>query len=250
MSGLSFFDCNAMCGRRMVRDRKEPYDVGDLIRDMEYFGIDEALVHHGLGRDYDPVAGNERLREEIKGKDGLYPCFAFLPGATGEQGDVAEAVERALEHGPAAARIWPKTHSFSTAEWCVGDLLEQLERRRMPLLIDESECGLDAIAGICERRPRLPVVVTGIGYRTARRLYAVWRRCDNLYVDLSLWGVHRGIEDVCARFGPERLLFGTRWPFMTPGPAITHITYADVSEDEKRLIAGDNLRGLLKGVAR
>ncbi len=50
------------------------------------------------------------------------------------------------------------------------------------------------------------------------------------------------------RFGAERLLFGTRLPYFTPGSAIGMLSYAGISEAERTRIAGDNLRNLLARV--
>ncbi len=54
-----------------------------------------------------------------------------------------------------------------------------------------------------------------------------------------------GIEEICRRFGARRLLFGTGLPFTEAGPSIAQITYAEISDADKRSIAGDNLRKLL-----
>ena len=49
-------------------------------------------------------------------------------------------------------------------------------------------------------------------------------------------------------FGAERLLFGSFLPVSDPLVPIGMVLDADLSEEEKRLIAGDNLRRLLEGV--
>ena len=46
------------------------------------------------------------------------------------------------------------------------------------------------------------------------------------------------IEAVCARFGPERIIFGTGLPVREGGGAIAQITYAEVSEEAKAAMAG------------
>ena len=51
-----------------------------------------------------------------------------------------------------------------------------------------------------------------------------------------------------ARFGAERLLFGTNMPQGAGSAAIAMITYADISLEEKKLIASENLNRILGGV--
>jgi predicted TIM-barrel fold metal-dependent hydrolase len=242
---LAFFDCNCLVGRRITRDEKEPYTLARLQADMDYFGIAEALVTSTLSKEYDPPTGNERLHREIRRKRRLHGCFVFTPGATGEQGPLGEALGAMLRRGVRAVRLYPKLHTFQLDEWCCGDLFDALEERGIPLFIDIEQTDWQEVAAICGRRRSLPVVVLSTGYRIARLFYPLLERFQNLHVDTSMYCPHRGLEDVCRRFGPERLLFGTKWPFHTPGPAITHITYAEISDEAKRKIAGDNLRRLL-----
>ena len=55
---------------------------------------------------------------------------------------------------------------------------------------------------------------------------------------------------ICERFGPERLLFGSRLPLLCPGAARHAIERAGISEQAKELIAGGNLRRLLAEAGR
>ncbi len=244
---LSFFDCNCLVGRRMTRDEKEPYTPAQLEADMDYFGIAEALVASTLSKEYDPKIGNERLIELVRGKPRLRACFAFMPGGTREQGPApGPALDAMLKAGAQAVRLYPKLQGFQLDEWCAGDLFEALEERGVPAFVDLEQTDWREIAGVCERRPSLPIVVLSTGYRVNRVVYPLFEKYQNLHLDTSTYCPHRGVEDVCRRFGAERLLFGTKWPFHTPGPAITQVAYAEISDWDKRKIAGDNLRRLLK----
>jgi predicted TIM-barrel fold metal-dependent hydrolase len=43
-------------------------------------------------------------------------------------------------------------------------------------------------------------------------------------------------EEAVRRFGSERLLWGTDMPFRMPGSAITMLSYADISMEDKENI--------------
>jgi predicted TIM-barrel fold metal-dependent hydrolase len=58
------------------------------------------------------------------------------------------------------------------------------------------------------------------------------------------------IEDIVKHFGPESLLFGTNMPQYTGTAAVSLLTYADISREDKQAIAGDNLRNLLNKVRK
>jgi predicted TIM-barrel fold metal-dependent hydrolase len=58
------------------------------------------------------------------------------------------------------------------------------------------------------------------------------------------------VEFLCGEVGAERLLYGSGLPYGSPGPGITGIQYALISDEERALVAGDNLRALLAHVDR
>jgi len=248
MSGIRFFDCRALIGRRTVRDRKEPYETARLLEDMSYFRIKETLVHHASSKEYDPVSGNRAVLAEIDGSPRLHGTFALLPAATREQGDAAEAVGQMLASGCRAAWMWPKKQAFPMGEAACGSVLSELEEHRVPLFLETTEVSLGQAASICAAHPDLPVISTHVGYRSLRELYAIWERHKNHHVDTSMQTTHSGLEDACPRFGAERFLFGTNWPFFTPGAAVAHVMYARISDEDKAKIAGGNLRRLLEEV--
>jgi predicted TIM-barrel fold metal-dependent hydrolase len=248
MAEFSFFDCHCMIGRRTERDPGEIWRVDQLLTDMAYFGIARTLVFHALAKEYAPSVGNERLLEEIEGRESLYGCWVALPPHTGEMPKPEAFVRTMIRARVRAVRVFPKLHSFSLDEWCCGPLWKALEARRVPVLIDRDQVEWSEVWELCNAHPNLPVILTGVGYREDRKLYPLFEACDNLYVEISWYGVHLGIEEVCRRFGAGRLLFGTRMPFFTPGTALTAVRYAQISSEEKRRIAGETLQRLLEDV--
>lgn len=248
MAALSFFDSNCMIGRRTAREPGEIWQVDRLLEDMAYFGIARALVFHALAKEYDPAVGNERLLEEIEGRKALWGCWVVLPPHTGEMEEPEALVRRMIRAGVKAVRVFPKLHSFPLDEWCCAPLWGALEARRVPVLIDKDQIEWSQVWELCRAHRDLPVILTSIGYREDRNLYPLFKAFDNLYVAISWYAVHLGIEAICRRFGAGRLLFGTRMPLFTPGTALTAIRYAEISPKEKRLIAGGTLRRLLKEV--
>jgi len=248
MAELSFFDSNCMIGRRTEREPGEIWRVDQLLEDMAYFGIARTLVFHALAKEYNPAVGNERLLEEIEGRKALCGCWVVLPPYTEEMEEPEALVRRMIQADVKAVRVFPKLHSFSPGEWCCGPLWRALEARRVPVLIDRDQIEWPQVWELGRTHPDLPVILTGVGYREDRNFYPLFKEFDNLYVEISWYAVHLGIEAICRRFGAGRLLFGTRMPFFTPGTTLTAIRYAGISPKEKRLIAGETLQRLLKEV--
>jgi hypothetical protein len=249
---IKFFDCNCTLGRVSVSKPGFPHSPSQLLEVMNHFGIDEAFIYHAAAKESHPADGNKSLLREIKISKRLHPQWVLLPSHTGEFSGENEVVKKMLSLGVRAARIFPHQErgNFSISDWCAGNLLAALSRKRVPLFIDFDEINWETVHNICERYPNLPLVLTNVGYRIDRYLYPLFERFRNLYIEISGYCSAGGIEETVRRFGAKKLLFGTRLPFFTPAAAVSMVLYSKISDSEKRLIAGENLRRLLEEVRK
>jgi hypothetical protein len=247
---LDLFDANCILGRIIAPQPGFPLSVEDLLAVMDDFQIAEALVYHALSKEHHPAVGNRILMDQIASCDRLHAVWVVMPSHTGEFPPEEQLVDQMLARGVRAARVFPHPdrHNFPLARWAAGRLLEALQRKRLPLFVDQEEIGWDSVYELCREYPELPLVLSNVGYRCDRFLYPLWEQFPNLYVELSNYCGHGGIEALTERFGSERFLFGTRLPYFTPGSAIGMLSYADIGPADRRLIAGGNLRNLLKRV--
>jgi len=250
MPELPFFDCNCMIGRCSTPTPGMPFDVEEIVRELAHCDVGEALVFHALAKEYAPAVGNGRLMDEIRSRENLHPCWVLMPHHTGEMAEPEAMVEEMQREGVRAARMFPalSLQHFGLDEWACGPLLRTLEMHRIPLFLDLDQTNWEELHTLCDHHPELPVVVCNVTYRIARRMYPLLETFEHLYVELSGYLGHRAIEAVCRRFGADRLLFGTRMPFFTPAPPVMLVRYANISDEERRQIAGENLRELLNGV--
>ncbi len=248
MSDLAFFDCNTRIGPWVNRRPWQFTTSEGLLQEMDRVGIAEALVHSAIASDHAPAVGNRELMEQLDGHDRLHPCWVLLPHYTGEMEPPEALIASMLDQGVRTARVFPKRHQFLLIESICGPLLDALAAHKMPLFIDIGETGWAEIDDVLGRHPELQLVVQEAFYRIDRFVYPLMEKHAGLRLETATYVVHRGIEAICERFGPERLIFGTAMPVRDPGGAMSPITYARLGDQEKRLIARDNLRGLLEGV--
>ncbi|MDY7010896.1 MAG: amidohydrolase family protein [Planctomycetota bacterium] len=245
MSSLNYFDSNCMIGTVTVPQPGMFHSVEDLTAEMEFVGIGEALVYHALAKEYHPLAGNEVLMDQIAGREGLHAMWVLLPDTNSDMPAPDELIRRMKRQGVRAARLVPKNYGFILDERTCGPLLSALENEKIPLFIDKDQVDLKDLAQVCEKHPALPVVLTKADWRGNRVMYPMMRDLPNLHLEISQFQAYQGIEDVCEKFGADRFLFGTHLPYAEPGAAITMVTHADISDEEKQKIAGGNLRRLL-----
>jgi len=247
---VSFFDCNCVIGRRSVRragiaGEAEIYSIESLLAEMDYAGIGDALVYHSLAKEYVPMLGNRRLMDEISGHERLHPCWVVMPDGTGEMPRPEALVNEMAERNVKAVRLFPTEHIFSLSDWNSGELLKELEKRGIVVIIEIDQVGWDGLHGLCSRYPNLRVIITRLGYRINRNLYPLLEKFKNLHIEISAYQMHKGIEALCARFGAERIIFGTRMPYFAAGQAVNMVNYSLINANEREMIAGGNLRRLL-----
>jgi len=252
-----FFDANCMVGRYKRFRPGSFYTTERLLEEMAHYGISEALVVHALSRENHPSSGNPAVLKEVDGRPNLHPAWSALPPRSEELRKPHDFVIEALNNGVRAIRLFTAQYFFTLSEWCVGKLLDELEEHRIPTFIDpdpeyaeytSDRFDWDAIDRLCTDHPGLRVILSAARFRTSNRLlYQLMEKHNDIYIELSGYWFYRGIEFICREFGANRLIFGTRMPLRDPASTLAMVNYAEISEEEKHLIAGDNLRRLLKG---
>jgi len=245
VSAIKFFDCSVMIGMRRIMNPGSFYSTGELIRKMEYYGISEALAYHSLAAGYNPAIGNETLLDEIKDIPRLRPAWVVMPHHTGEFPPPDELLEKMKRDGVRAVRMYPADHTYSLAEYSSGELLSALEEKRVPIFLGWGQAHADVIERMMSAHPGLRLVLTDFNGSAARNVYALMKKYAGIHIETIMFKPLEGIEDVCAKFGAGRLLFGSGAPLYSGGAAMAMVNYASVTDDERRMIAGENLERLL-----
>ncbi len=258
MEDLRLFDAHCYVGRYKTFRAGTFHTTQDLLDQMQYYGITEALVTHAMSREHHPMDGNAAVMEEVGAHTNLHASWALLPSSAKETPPPAEMVDDMIAQGVKAAKLFYRSYSFGISEWCIGDVLEALEARSVPTFLDpdqeldtwnSDQFDWDGVNALCSQHPGLPVILSEARFRSSNRmLYQLLSKHPNLHIELSGYWGHRAIEFVTREFGAARLLFGTRMPVRDPACAIGQLAYADIGEEHKRLIAGDNLRRLMAEV--
>lgn len=248
---MKLFDCNACFGTSMLRPLRYAEKKEELLAEMDYYGIAEAIVYHARQKDDSPVLGNDILIRTIKDAPRLHGVFAILPLQTGELGSLDEILSRMRENGIRAFRAFPSEHKYLMTKTSLSSLYELMCDRKIPLFISINEsCG--GISGwyliekILSDAPELTLIVTEHGsWGQDRYFRPLVEKYENLYLDTSRYELDGGIRDFCRKYGADRLLFGTGFPNWNPGGPILTLLHADISSKEREAIASGNLERIL-----
>ena len=123
--------------------------------------------------------------------------------------------------------------------------IEEIRRRGMPVCIEEEyENTLYFINGLA---PGVKVIIPHCGmlnggYDRLRR-HGIWEM-PNIYADTALAPVG-DIRDYISRYGCERLMFGSDFPFGNPVSELNKILRLKLTGEQERAIIGLNITRLL-----
>ena len=248
MPNLPFYDCNCLIGMRGYRHPTSPETLGDTLRDFAYYDIMGALVHHAYAVEYSQDYGNRWLLDEIADHPQLIPEWVIIPHWAGEMAPPEELVAEMLGLGVRAARIYPAAHTFPVIPEVCGPLFGALQEARIPLFIDSAQLELNAAIELAKQYPELPVILCGVAWASDRIIFGRFHEAPNLHLETWAFQGHHAYERFVKEFGSERLLFGTDLPNRSPGAARMMTCYEQISDQDRRNIAGQNLLRLLGNV--
>ncbi|MDZ7310953.1 MAG: amidohydrolase family protein [candidate division KSB1 bacterium] len=253
-----YLDSYAMIGKRGPKDVETPYETEVLLEEMEWCGIHGALIAHWVAKEYDPMYGNRKLLHELKKSPRLYGVWTVMPSHTGEMPPPKDIVKEMQDNGIRAAKMYPRTHHYFFNEDTCGELLSELEKHEILLLLEgghmygpdilepSNQVLLAELDAMLTRHPNLPVLLQGSRWDATRYLHTLMTQHKNLYLEFSANQSNRAMEVYAGWFGAQRLLFGTGALDKSPGAAKAFVDYCTLTEEEKADIAGRNLGRLLK----
>lgn len=260
MKDYNFLDANTFIGRNA---RPEPmwfHTKEELLNELDYYHLNEAVVTHALARDYHPGYGNNLLQKELDGERRLYGCWVLPVHLHPDDTRLGQIVDDMLNAGVRIARVYPPNRiPLVVNSWLGYETFRILESHRIPLLLTDSDmgawpdqgkigCTTEMIYDICKTFPNLPIIIVRFNYQLILAAHVMLQKFDNLYLEISNYTTHRGIELIVNEFGSHRLIYGSGMPMQNPGASLSILRYAAITEAQKRDIAGDNLRRLMSEV--
>jgi len=248
---LSFFDANLCFGRPIQAVYQPAETAADLQRVMAHNGITKGLVWHIAQREYAASEGNRLLAKAIAGRKNLFGCWAILPPQTDEV-ITPDFFRRMKTRRIFALRAFPTLHNYIINRVVFGKFLVEVTERRIPLMlsVEKASGGWPAIYNLLAEFPNLTCIFCDIGiWNSDRFTWPLLENYPNVFLETSLLALEdAGIEETVARYGAERLLFGSNFPERYPEAAMLALLHAAIPAAAKRKIASANLEGLIKRV--
>jgi predicted TIM-barrel fold metal-dependent hydrolase len=255
MPGIAYFDCNVSLGYPAAGVYRPCGTADELLAEMDWVGVDAALVHHTLMREQSPVVGNQALAEAIAGFERLVGSWAILPPQTGELGDAATFLASMTAANVRALWAFPEEHRYLLDRPTFGTFLGEVSARRIPLFLPRHAGGprppdtWTLVDRLLHEYPELTLVVAAHGPWGEDRYFRPFlEQYPRFHLDISRYELDCGLRELVGRYGPERLLYGSNFPHNAMGGPRLMVASAEIDDDARRAIAGGNLRRLLAEV--
>ena len=261
---MKFIDCSASVGygainriiinheNYVVKERvKEAKNASELLQEMDFCGIDKAVVYHQAMKDASVPFGNEyTLKVANEGEGRLIASMSILPSITDEAYSVKNVEKYIREKDIFGLRLFPQLHRYMADRITLGDILDYLTEIKMPVYLSP-DCGWELLFSVMKEFPDLTAIITNYGlWGSDRYVYPLVNAYRNLYIDTSDFQEIRGIEYFVKKFGDERMVFGTNFPMDNLGGPITTLLGANIARESKEKIASGNIERLMSEVKR
>ena len=223
--------------------------LAKLSKHLTAEGISLALVSLTEAVFYpDSDVYNKLLFEKLKSYSNLMPLMVLNPSLPNWK----ETLERYHNLQKAKAiKIFPNYHNYSLSSAVIDDLIYELARRKMALVIqmrmeDErnqysllkvADVKVKEIIKLANRFSEIPIIVL---CSESSEAVSLIKNASNIYVDISFVEFIEMIDDF------NKVVFGSHTPFLYTHSAIMKIRNADVPEKDLNTIMSGNACRLFK----
>jgi uncharacterized protein len=246
---LDLFDASLWLGKPDHFPLAREIPASTLSAVMGEYGLRGALVSHWDGPRLSPQDGNLALMAaDAELPQGVWTVWTGVPLAPGETGALPGV--GAPHPRIRGVRLFPRSHRFPLSPWAVGGVCEWCVSHHLPLILWHVEIEWDALYQLASAFPSLPIIVDTQWQKILYHNRALFRLLDaraNVLVESSNLIGQDAIGWMVRTWGAERILFGSFLPANDPWSSIGMIQDADISQEEKVLIAGGNARRLVQG---
>ncbi|MBP3634688.1 MAG: hypothetical protein J6J43_08970 [Oscillospiraceae bacterium] len=246
---MKFLDARIQLGQRCVLREGAPNTTEEILEVMQRCDIKKAIAFHAIAKEADMQAGNEELLK-ITGEDTPFlRQWIAMPSVFGEFYEPEELFSRMKQHNVTTLRLMPKKCGYPMKPYMVGKLMDAAADSHVPVFLTlHEDIAPFELYDLCKDFPRVNFVICGVDYRQNRLIGPLVEQCPNFYFGSSIYVVHGGLKLLSDYGCTDRLIFESGLPTGSATAAVSLIRYAEISREEKELIAHGNMERLLSGV--
>ncbi|MXY50884.1 MAG: amidohydrolase family protein [Gemmatimonadetes bacterium] len=213
-----------------------------LLDEMDFHGVERAVIYHAQGEQISPTDGNEYLEDWLDEDGRLVPQWMVAPVETSMK-QIAEL------HGRGRVRS-ARLHDCQSAglpflPWGYDELLTLLSDAGIPLWIPLMDVEADHLVTTLKAYPDLHTVLVGAHYTHALVVRGLLEASPRAVLELSRYEPIGEVEALVKRFGAERFVYGSWYPRYAMGPILFYLHHTRMGVDELARVCAGNVERLL-----
>lgn len=246
---MKFLDARIQLGPRCMLREGAPNTTEEILEVMARCDIEQAIAFHALAREADIQAGNEALLPITGENTPFLRQWCAMPSFFGEFFEPEALFGQMKEHKVSSLRLLPKKCNYPLKPYILGKLMDAAADCRVPVFMTlHEDLTPYELYDLCRDFPHVNFVICGVDYRQNRILAPILEQCPNFYFGSSVYVVHGGLKLLSDYGYTDRVIFESGLPTGSATAAVSLIRYAEISEEEKELIAHGNMERLLSAV--
>jgi len=265
-SGIKFYDSSIWIGENNYSEKLTIPDnsLKKLFSDRKKkFNIIGNLITHHLSFFYYPRVGNDILAGIISDKDlkeyGLSGAMAMEQDYFSEPSGFEKGLKSRYQQGFRVLRLFPHTHKYPFEIGGFGKFYEVLDSHRFPVMVSLDEIDItgnkniewERILEIAARFSNIPFILDG---GTSKELvfnsylFSLLGSSENIYFNTHNLLAMDQLEDLADVGGEKRLLFDSNFPYLETHLSVGRIVSSGLSLENKKRIAGLNIKDLFERI--
>ncbi len=262
---IKFFDVNFWIGSSdywlssdLYNDKEKQKDLLKIKEKLKDNDIRKVLVTNKLALNYDWDVGNGRLLNSKLSKiENLYYSFVLNPDIYFKY-DINNYIKKAFQNKVRLFRVFPKKQLFYINDFYMEKIFDVLSEKKFPVMLDLKQFDItgakyfdiNVVETVLEKYQDMPVIMEASLKQCmfSRYFFPLLEKFENLYLEISGLLLYDQIELYVEKFGSDRLIFGTNYPNLPIEINTNRIILADISGEDKRNIAFNNLNNIIEGI--
>ena len=224
-------------------------DPAPMLAAMDLVGIDKSCLFNIFHPD--GVRANDETAAFVARHPDRFVGFAHVSPLMPDR--MVPELERAIDRlGMRAIKIYPVYTPYPLNHPIWDPVYRFAAERELAVITHTGGEETTAPRHLGEVAPRFPGARLVAGHSGNVEPYRsqaikVAQCCPNVYLETcSSYRTPGVIEELVEKAGADRVLFGSDTPLMDPRSQIGKIITADISDEDKRLVLGENARRLLR----
>jgi predicted TIM-barrel fold metal-dependent hydrolase len=207
---------------------------------------------------------NDEIADLTFASDGVLIPFATVDPWKGQA--AIDELDRCRQRGFRGLKVQPITQHFHVGDRRFYPLWDYCQANDLPMIVHTGTTGIGAgapggaglrlrygrpipdIDDVAADFPRLQIVAAHFGWPWHLELLAVARHKQNVLIDLSGWApkyIPAEVLRYCNSVMPDKFLFGTDFPLLTPDRWLAEFEQLDLKETVRQAVLRDNCARLL-----